>query len=284
MKTSYSDLDIHFQMEGITVRVLHIVFERFTRTIPVHSHGSNCYEIHYIPCGQGKLQSGGIYYDITPNTLFVTGPHIEHAQAPVLEDPMQEYCIYIKIQGGSKSMQSSPVMSFFTENPFWIGQDSQGIHSIMKQIFFELEHRYIGYQNQVQLLLSQLLIHLVRNYEKCPISSTSFRANNLSNSKSFIIEEYFLYEYQSLSLEELADRLKVSPRQAQRLLLEYYGKSFQQKKTESRMSAAAIMLSDSKRSISSIADALGYSSSEHFSSAFRKYYNKPPREFRKLLS
>jgi len=196
---------------------------------------------------------------------------------------MQEYCIYIKVQGTSKSIDASPIMSAFTAVPFWIGNDSQGIYSIMKQLFSELEHRYIGYQNQVRLLLSQLLISLVRNYKKCPVSSTTFTANNLSDSNSIIIEEYFLYEYQSLSLEELAGRLKLSPRQTQRLLLKYYGKSFQQKKTESRMSAAAILLSDSGRSISSIAEALGYSSSEHFSSSFQKYYHTSPREFRKLL-
>ena len=35
------------------------------------------------------------------------------------------------------------------------------------------------------------------------------------------------------------------------------------------MSAAAILLSDSSRSITSVAEALGYSSMEHFSSAFK---------------
>lgn len=283
MKTLYTDLDIRFQIDTVTVRALNIVYERFTRTIPSHSHGSSCYEIHYIPCGLGKLRCGDIYYDLAPNTLFTTGPHIEHAQAPVLTDPMQEYCVYVKVQGLKKEIDASPLMSAFTAVPFWISSDTQGTHSIMKQLFFELEHRYIGYQNQVQLLLSQLLILLVRNYEKCPVSATTFTANNLSDSNSIIIEEYFLYEYQSLSLEELADRLKISPRQTQRLLLQYYGKSFQQKKTESRMSAAAILLSSPERSISSIAEALGYSSSEHFSSAFRKYHHVSPREFRKQL-
>ena len=65
--------------------------------------------------------------------------------------------------------------------------------------------------------------------------------------------------------------------------MEYYGKTFQQKKAEARMSAAAILLSDKSRSIASIAEALRYSSGEHFSSAFRKYYNTNPREYRKLL-
>lgn len=153
----------------------------------------------------------------------------------------------------------------------------------MKQLFDELEHCYTGYQNQVKLLLSQLLIYLVRNYEQHQISQTSFSRNNITESKSIIIEEYFLYEYQSLSLDTLADKLKLSTRQTQRLLMEYYGKSFQQKKTEARMSVAAILLSDKTRSITSIAEDLGYSSIEHFSSAFKNFYQINPREYRKQL-
>ena len=74
MKTSYHDIDIHFSVENVKIHALNIVFELFTRTIPTHSHGNHCYEIHYIPAGYGKLVANGQYYDISPNTLFVTGP------------------------------------------------------------------------------------------------------------------------------------------------------------------------------------------------------------------
>lgn len=283
MKTLYTDMDIHFSMDNIQIHALNIVFERFTRTIPSHSHGNGCYEIHYIPSGCGKLIADGQYYDITPNILYVTGPHVEHAQTPIQSDPMQEYCVYLKIRSTSQNQKKSPVINAFTSMPFWIGEDTQGIHLLMKQLFHELEYCYTGYQNQVGLLLSQLLIYIVRNYEQRSISRTSFTRNNVTESKSIIIEEYFLYEYQSLSLDALANKLKLSTRQTQRLLMEYYGKSFQQKKAEARMSVAAILLSDKTRTITSIAEDLGYSSIEHFSSAFRNFYQISPREYRKQL-
>ncbi|MBQ8639388.1 MAG: helix-turn-helix domain-containing protein [Lachnospiraceae bacterium] len=284
MKKAYSDLDIHFSMDGISIHALNIIYEQFDRTIPLHSHGNSCYEIHYISAGFGTLTANDIAYPIKPNTLFVTGPHIEHAQTPDREEPMQEYCVYLKIKRSSLHRHVSPVVDMVTDTPFWFGQDHQGIHSIMKQLFLELEHRYTGYMNQVELLLSQLLICLVRNYEQAQNSSYHFAPHNLTDSNSIIIEESFLYEYQSLTLETLADRLKISPRQTQRLLQKYYGKTFQQKRTEARMSAASILLQDRQKSISSIADALGYSSAEHFSSAFRNYYQLSPREFRKKQS
>lgn len=151
----------------------------------------------------------------------------------------------------------------------------------MLRLFDELAKRYTGFQEQVPLLLTQLVILMVRNYEQLQISRSVFTPNNLADSKSVIIEEYFLYEYQDLSLPDLSDRLKLSPRQTQRLLMEYYGKTFQQKKAEARMSAAAILLSDPQKKIAEIAEALGYSSAEHFSSAFRRYHHVSPREYRK---
>ena len=99
-----------------------------------------------------------------------------------------------------------------------------------------------------------------------------------------MIEEYFLYQYRSLSLEDLAKRLGLSTRQTERLLQKQYGKTFLQKKTEARMSAAAILLSNAEYSITSIAEELGYSSIEHFTSAFRNYYDMSPRQYRKELT
>ena len=148
------------------------------------------------------------------------------------------------------------------------------------EIFRELQERRTGCIFQVEALLRQLLVKLVRNYEK----SGRPRAQDLSaaaDKTAVIIEEYFLYQYRNLSLEELAGKLGLGARQTERLLKRQYGKTFLQKKAEARMSAAAILLSDPSRSITSVAEDLGYSSIEHFSSAFRSYYHISPRQYRK---
>lgn len=281
MKTAYCDMDIHFSIDGISIYAPNIIYERLTRTIPSHSHGSGCYEIHYIPYGCGKLTADGRYYDIVPNTVYVTGPHIEHAQFPLPVDPMEEYCVYLKVRKGSQCKISSALMDPFLSAHFWFGKDNHAIHPIMKQLFHELEQRETGYMRQVELLLSQLLIAMVRNYEYQKNAGGHYAPSNLADRNSVIIEEYFLYEYSSLSLKGLADRIKLSSRQTQRLLQELYGKTFQQKKADARMSAAAVLLHDRSKSITAIADELGYSSPEHFSGSFRSYYQMSPREYRK---
>lgn len=114
MRMLYNDMDIHFSLEGVSFHALNIVFEHFERTIPSHIHGNGCYEIHYISTGHGKLKANDTYFELTPNTLFVTGPHVEHAQTPVPDDPMEEYCVYFKLDSSShmkKMLLSFPPLS-----------------------------------------------------------------------------------------------------------------------------------------------------------------------------
>ena len=153
----------------------------------------------------------------------------------------------------------------------------------MQQIFKELEYEYIGYMTQVETLLAQCIVKIIRNYEHHQESKKHFSASNLVDSKYIIVEESFLYEYDNLTLQTLSARLGLSTRQTERFLRETYNKTFLQKITEAKMSAANILLCDHKYSITDIAYKLGYSSVEHFSHAYKRYYGVTASSYRKKL-
>lgn len=286
MKISYNNLNMKFSMEHMDFSAIHFVSERFLRPIPSHSHSDNSFEIHYIPYGKGKVKIDHNTYHVVPNTLYITGPHIEHEQIPDKEDPMFEYCIYLKLEKKNniklKAKQDS-YLQLFENTKVWFGQDNQNIHSLMQQIFLELDKKYTGYSQQVTALLQQLVIQLIRNYENINQSQLQSKSLDLDYSKYLIIEEYFLYEYTELSLDTLSNRLGLSPRQTERLLKQHYEKTFLQKKTDAKMSAASILLMDKNKHITDIALDLGYSSVEHFSNAFKRYYHISARDYRKDL-
>lgn len=283
MLTRLDNYDLHFSLGGYDFHVSNIVLEQFTRSIPKHSHSKNSYEIHYIPYGYGKATINGKNYEIIPNTLFITGPFVEHAQIPHKEEPMCEYCIYLKIGRSSQPSASSEksLITLFRETDFWFGQDTQDIHNLMKQLFSELERRHTGYSVLAETLLKQLIIKLVRNYENKTEIHTGRLSANLIDNKYLMIEECFLYEYRTLTLEKLSARLGLGSRQTERLLKDHYGKTFLQKKTEARMSAASILLQNSEVSVTQIAEDTGYSCVEHFSAAFKRYYGKSASAYRK---
>lgn len=282
MRTVYTDLNIKTTINGTTFLVLNIVFERFLRSMPRHSHGNNSYEIHYIPYGHGRVSIDNRLYEITPNTLYMTGPHVEHEQIPMKDDPMAEYCIYFKLSDhGNKQKKTDATVEIFKQTPFWFGQDSQELYLLMQQIFYELEHEYTGYMIQVEALLQQCLVKIVRNYENRSQSRHRFSTSSLVDSKYLIVEESFLYEYETISLDQLAGRLGLSIRQTERFLKENYGKTFLQKKSDAKMSMAKIYLDDPALTITDIANRLNYSSIQHFSHAFKQYNEITPSQYRK---
>ncbi len=279
-KIAYHDSGIAFMMDGESVYVGNIVYECFHRSIPMHSHSDNSYEIHYISSGHGKVTVEGKEYDTLPGTLYITGPHIKHSMVPDKSNPLSEYCVYLKLsanKGAGKKVLSP--MSAFRNMSFWYGSDKCDIHSLMKSLFSELEKQSLGYRTVVESLIKQIIISCVRNYS-VETEKKDLKLLKAAESQYLIIEEAFLYEYATLTLTDLSARLSLSSRQTQRLLTEHYGMNFQSKKTEAKMSAAALMLGLPEKTITDIADELGYSSVEHFSTAFKKYYGMNASRYR----
>lgn len=281
MFVQYNNLDIRIDLDGIGFRILNIAQETLHRIIPSHSHGSQSYEIHYILQGQGKVVINGILYPAETGTLYVAGPHITHAQIPKTADPMVDFCIYLQLDDSSGNPTHS-LGKLFSCRSFWIGSDTQQLEPFLLQLLKELRQRRLGYTVIVESLLQQIMIRILRNYDIPPtIPYHRFSEAPLSDARAFIIEEAFLYEYATLTLEQLARKLGLCERQTQRMLLHYYGKTFREKRNEARMSAAAVLLGYTRRSISSIAEELGYATAEHFTSAFKREFNLSPKEYRK---
>ena len=280
----YNCSELSFMMGSYRFIPHNIVFEQFHRVIPMHAHSEGCYEIHYIPYGCGTVILNGQEYQLDKDSLFVTGPQISHQQIPLKENPMAEYCIFLQSQeerkpGKNPVSSNNPIVSAFLSTPLWIGHDTQNLHPVMQNLFFELSQKQAGYSEVVQSFLQQIVVLMVRNYSS--IVPSNAVSSIPGNQQSLILDESFLYDYATLTLDSLSRRLALSPRQTQRLLLKKYNQTFQQKKTAARMSAAVLLLQSTDLSIAKIADQLGFSSSEHFTNAFRSYTGISPREYRR---
>ena len=278
----YRDLKVSFSIENTIFTILSIGLEKMVTPIPKHSHSKNSYELHYISYGYGTLIANDREYDITPGTFFMTGPGVAHEQISLPNDPMTEYGVYLQI---NIAPQKSPekYMSDFLNCDFWIGAADNSMHELMKQILGELETHPYGYELMLPPLLQQLILLVTRMYKREEATtentvSSTIRPNDLIY---LTIEEAFLYDYKTLTLEELANQVHLGTRQTERLLQKHYNKTFLQKKTEARMSAAGLLLQNSTKSIIAIAEELGYSSAQHFSNAFKKYYHMTPMAYRK---
>lgn len=284
MDTLFSNLDIDVIIDDTTFSILNIACEQFLNTIPKHSHGHNSYELHYVSEGFGILRADDVLYDLSPNMMYVTGPYIEHEQLPFPSAPLVEYSIFCKVD---RQSSKSDFLNSFLKTKFWLGQDTQGIEALLKNLLSELKLQKMGYIYNVNACIQLLIVMATRNY-KTPtdlIKKTGeYEIANLAHSRTFIADKAFLFEYKEITLEKLSNNLGLSQRQTARFLKETYQKSFLQKRTDARMSAAAVFLSNSRLTIFDIAEKTGYSSVEYFLRAFKKYYNTTPYKFREKLN
>lgn len=273
--------DFVFTFEDTEIRASLPFFSQFACAIPRHSHSMNSYEIHYIPSGSGTVRISGKDYLLTPGTLYVTGPYVDHEQIPDSSNPMSEYCVYLQLTMHKKPASGNrPVLSVFEATPFWFGQDCYNIEPVLKLMIQELNDKMPGYRHQVISLLRQVIVIMIRNYEDCghlPLTDD----NSHMYDPYLYIEQCFLYRYNDITLDGLASDIGLSSRQTERLLKQNYNMNFRQKKHEAKMSAAKVMLYDKNLSITDIAQRLDYSSVGHFSTSFKNYYGMTPNEFRK---
>lgn len=280
------NLNITFSIGRYMITILKFTYECQTWNTPSHSHSSNSYELHYIPQGRGTLISSQKSYDLYPNVLYTTGPHVEHQQYPDPDDPTYEYCIYLRIEETHakqrrKNMEQENIMDLFLNYPFWYGTDQADLPVTLEQIHRELFHPKPAAGLMLEALFIQFMVKVLRNYK--PASKAAITSIPIPLIKAYIlIEDSFLLEYDTITLEELSHRLGLSTRQTSRILFDRYGQNFIQKRTEARMAAAVTFLKEGRLSVSEIAARLGYSCPNHFRAAFKKYYHMTATEYKSL--
>jgi len=280
----HSDEDFYFTIGNLMFHTLAVSYAKFTNDITVHSHSTNSCEIHYIVNGEGVVTLHGKTFPVSAENIYITGPFVEHAQIFDFSDPMKEFCIYLSFEKIARQPEndiSRAIHAIFMESDPGIHRAEAFLIPIAFQIAEECIRKSYGYSMIVGALLQQFVILCLRIYSKTvrnvTIAPSSLETNYL------IIEKSFLFEYSTITLAALSKRMNLSPRQTERILLKYYYKNFKQKKMEAKMYAALFCLQTKDMKISDIAELLGYSSVEHFSSSFKKYHGCSPSCYKKGL-
>lgn len=278
----------NFTLEDTLIHVPMISYRHFTEPLPRHSHSKNAFELHYVTAGKGFVVLENQTFPLSPGVLYITGPNIAHEQIPDESESLTEFGLFFLI---SESESNSPLADQFIKHDLWLGDAGKEIDALAQAILWEKTNQKPGYRQKIPLLLAELMIECVRNFvsdgkiydNKLPVPSNKLSVDLLQEENTLlVIDEIFLCRYADITLEQLADSIGLSTRQAQRLLEKNYNKSFSAMKLEARMAAAETLLRNSSLKITEISNRIGYSSIEHFSNAFKKFYGVSPGQYRKI--
>jgi AraC-like DNA-binding protein len=268
---SFNDT-IKFMMAKIMFTLRDFRFQIMDKAYPAHYHGENTLEIHYVKKGSGKVILDGKEFNVSDNWFYVVPPFVSHTQIPDKENPMHKYSIYLLVDDHTGFKNYLPLLK-----QVFVAEDKYNSYELFDKILFEFKNEMFGYNEVVVSCFKSIIIYLMRDVNFHHDRITKW----MPDTKSFEIESIFLNEFATITLEDLSKRMFMGVREMQRFLEKNYHKSFIELKTEARMSYAINKLQYSNDSILDISWQCGYSTPEHFSYAFKKYFNTSPNKYRK---
>lgn len=160
MNLFFNDLNINIDIDDVSFSIVNISYEHFFNVVPLHSHGHNSYELHYVSEGSGILKANGTTYKLVPHTFYVIAPHVEHEQIPFSNTSLVEYNIFFKID---QVRSTSDFLNTFLETRFWIGSGVDKMDFLLKSIKEELRNKKPGYLLKVESCIQLYIVLITRN-------------------------------------------------------------------------------------------------------------------------
>lgn len=218
---------INFTWNNVLFNITDIGSGVLRYDIQRHAHSKNSYELHFILGGKGELVTDTEKYRLKAGDFFITGPNVYHGQNSDRDDPILD--IFIMLQAVNTD-KANAISSAFLATHFYHSQNFD--YETAKQIADEFKNKKVDYKSAVSGLAMKLLTDIIRLFLPSAFSEAA-SPENLNDRRFIIIEQEFLFN-PNPNLTELSNKLGICERQTQRLLKKYYGKSFREKKKESR--------------------------------------------------
>lgn len=164
---------------------------------------------------------------------------------------------------------------FFRDNSVSILAENEQTEGIFSGFYRQPEELRLPYQ---KLKVLELLLYLQK--------SAYTRQNQVSAEQVEVVREIHDQLMRELgkrvTIEELSRQYLINPTTLKTTFKAVYGTSIAAHMKEHRMKMAAQMLRETNRSISEIAQAVGYDSQSKFTEAFKAYFHTLPRDYKKV--
>lgn len=253
---------------GISKGIHHLV-----RECKGQNHTHSRFELHAVLQGSLRADVEDETYIITAGQAMLIAPQQHHRIVPARPD-------YYRVTVGITPLTDAlhRAMTSYV-HPCRILNLGPELEKLLQGIVMESEEGGAFHEEMIRLRMAEIVILLLRQLglsEKLPQAPFKGRDGTLD-----IIDNYFESNIgQNPSADDLAERLHVSRRHLHRILQKTYGMGFREKLLRARMDRAAWLLRHTEKSVSVIAEEVGYTYDSAFRQAFRGRYQITPQEYR----
>jgi AraC-like DNA-binding protein/mannose-6-phosphate isomerase-like protein (cupin superfamily) len=288
-------LDLRFRWGDYGIRVLrcHLTVFQPGYVIPSHKHSE--FEFHFIPKGKGKVILGDRPFDLQEGSFYLTGPDVIHQQESDVDDPMHELCLHCEMvplapAAGSdedygeslekrEAEQCLETLRTLPLEPSWDTCNAMGAFLDAYRIW---EEQPPGFYSLMKQAIVQILLRTARVYAASG-PGAAIPERDMSDHRFQLASQYILdNEGLPLSLEEVAERVNVSPRQLQRIFRSEGQTTFRDYVEDVRLSAICADLLRTDRAVEQIALDHGFLTPNYLFPVFKHKFGMTPAAYRRL--
>ncbi|MCI8566962.1 MAG: AraC family transcriptional regulator [Lachnospiraceae bacterium] len=255
-------------------KLLYVSIARYSPEWHSTLHTHPCAEVFFVTGGSGHLQTAGKAVPIGTNDVIIVNSSIEHTEISSESHPLEYIVMGVD---GLESISGDNGGDGYSIIHFQNG--GEPILFYLRYLLKEIETKLPGYNTVCQDLLEVVLLLLMRHSQ---FTVTFVPAARKSSKECAVVRRYIENHFkESLSLDDLAAVAHVSKYYLAHAFSREYGTSPINYLLSCRIRESLHLLSETRTSLSQIADMLGFSSPSYFSQSFRRIQGISPMEYRK---
>lgn len=247
--------------------------------IAMHAH--DFFEIIFILSGECSLIVDNRLYQLHEDDIMIVEHHIPH-------ELRSSDCIYASVQLDQITLENLfpiPTHPTFECNSQIPGKEEayNQIRTKIAQIIKNNSDRPIGFEIKNWIYIWELMEILFLNF-RVERSEATEKRNYRYESRVYEISKIIKDHYtEDLTLSSLADMLHLSVPYLSKFFLEHFGVNFSAYLTQLRIKTATFDLTNTDKTIETIATDAGFPNSNAFTSAFKKEYGILPSVYRRTI-
>lgn len=249
----------------------------------------NLYKISYKTNFTGKFRYGQHYYDFDNGGMCFTSPN----QVMLIEQEEQDFGgfslvihpDFFRNYSLGKNIKNYGFFSYSASEALHLSEkERETIFSIVKMIQDELESPIDQFSQDVIISQIELLLHHSNRFYNRQFITRKAVNNDMLTELEALLADYFdtgkAFNSGLPTVQDIADKLQVSPRYLSDMLRSLTGQSAQQHIHNKLIDKAKEILSTSNLTIAEIAFRLGFEHPQSFNKLFKQKTNQSPVAFR----
>lgn len=293
--------DFRFRWGHYGFRILRFHWTTFQPSKVIGFHKHDEYEFHFIPRGKGVVIMDDIAHPVHEGMFYLTGPDVEHYQEADEREGMDELCLHLDIvrldESGEEAVpagepdaagwgadaeirEADECVRLLKRLPRKPAADRFDAMDCFATAFLAWTENETGLYTTIKQAVIQILLRSVRAYGTSrgerSIPARDMNAYRLQLARRFIEANWM----RPITLEDVAEKIRISGRQLQRIFRDNGMGSFSEYVETVRLERVCHSLAASREPIEHIALTHGYSSSNYFYHVFRRRFGTTPGAYR----